>query len=366
MNRYIELDSLRGIAAFSVMLSHVLIVYPAFYQNTYDQGYLTIINWLKYSPLHLFWVGQEAVLFFFILSGFVLYLPYRNKRQLPYKKYLIKRICRIYLPYLATLLFAYLLRSLSDSEKIPELSYWFNELWSRPYSWETIASHFSLVGSFDTNALNPVIWSLVDEMRISILFPLLAAFVLRYNWKIVALLCVFLSSLHCGLIAHGSATFHYAAMFLIGATLAKNQTEIVNWFCTQRRGVKIILFAVATFLYTIRWSAYGAFESARAIGAREYIAAVGIIIFIIVALSSNTAKRILHMRPVEFLGKISYSLYLVHMPILIWLLHTFHETIAMNGIALLVIVVSLLVASLSYYMIELPAIRFGKAIIDRM
>ena len=44
--------------------------------------------------------GHQAVILFFVLSGFVLYLPYTHTAEhILYADFVIKRICRIYLPY---------------------------------------------------------------------------------------------------------------------------------------------------------------------------------------------------------------------------------------------------------------------------
>ena len=59
------LDSLRGLAALTVLSLHVLLLMP-------DQG-----GWLWRAP---FYNGHEAVLLFFVLSGFVLYLPWAKGR----------------------------------------------------------------------------------------------------------------------------------------------------------------------------------------------------------------------------------------------------------------------------------------------
>lgn len=62
-NRFNEFDSLRGLAAVSVVLCHLL-----------PLGNYTLINTLDKTPFHLLWAGHEAVILFFILSGFVLSL----------------------------------------------------------------------------------------------------------------------------------------------------------------------------------------------------------------------------------------------------------------------------------------------------
>jgi len=63
--RFEELDSLRGLAAFTVVINHHLNALPqVFDQRVYgrDEWWLAA---LKYSPLHAFWGGHEAALHLF-------------------------------------------------------------------------------------------------------------------------------------------------------------------------------------------------------------------------------------------------------------------------------------------------------------
>jgi peptidoglycan/LPS O-acetylase OafA/YrhL len=68
--RYTQLDSLRGLAACTVVFCHATNVLPAVYD---DPGRAW---WLTETPLGLLRAGSAAVDFFFVLSGFVLALPF--------------------------------------------------------------------------------------------------------------------------------------------------------------------------------------------------------------------------------------------------------------------------------------------------
>ncbi len=67
-----------------------------------------LIHLLIRTPLRLLIAGHQAVILFFLLSGFVLTLPYKKKTGLGYGPFLVKRVCRIYLPYLGALALAIL------------------------------------------------------------------------------------------------------------------------------------------------------------------------------------------------------------------------------------------------------------------
>ncbi len=48
--------------------------------------------------------GHEAVILFFLLSGFVLTIPYLLPDPPGYLRFLTRRVIRIYVPYLAALM----------------------------------------------------------------------------------------------------------------------------------------------------------------------------------------------------------------------------------------------------------------------
>jgi peptidoglycan/LPS O-acetylase OafA/YrhL len=73
-------------------------------------------------PLHN---GDAAVFIFFVLSGYVHSLPYLRGTQPAYPEYVIRRVCRIYIPFAAAILFALLLYSLAGRPDAPVASQWF-------------------------------------------------------------------------------------------------------------------------------------------------------------------------------------------------------------------------------------------------
>lgn len=84
-----QLDALRGGAAFYVVLHHFV------------DGLDFIPNSLKKM---FFSFGQEAVMLFFLLSGFVIYWSVEHSFNITFKSYLIKRFRRIYFPFVIALI----------------------------------------------------------------------------------------------------------------------------------------------------------------------------------------------------------------------------------------------------------------------
>ena len=135
-----ELDSLRGLAALTVVISHHLIVLPVFFNPTNWHGHIPV-NILKYTPLHLLFAGHEAVILFFVLSGFVLSLPFHANKQGPYASFVIRRICRIYLPYIVSVAAAVIMCRLLSRGGIPELSPWLNLRWCGGFIERNLIDH---------------------------------------------------------------------------------------------------------------------------------------------------------------------------------------------------------------------------------
>jgi peptidoglycan/LPS O-acetylase OafA/YrhL len=96
-----SLDVLRGLACLAVTIHHVFMINPLFlysYTTNKPSGYFSI-DFLIFSPLRFVWDGHAAVILFFVLSGFVLSISFFKRDTLEYNKYLLKRMCRIYLPF---------------------------------------------------------------------------------------------------------------------------------------------------------------------------------------------------------------------------------------------------------------------------
>ena len=110
--RYGALDGLRGLAAAVVVIHHCFLVSPSLSLAVarVDTGQVEPwVWWTTFTPLHLLWAGTEAVYVFFILSGFVLTLPFVGVWQPTWRAYYAKRFVRIYLPVWASLVIALLL-----------------------------------------------------------------------------------------------------------------------------------------------------------------------------------------------------------------------------------------------------------------
>jgi peptidoglycan/LPS O-acetylase OafA/YrhL len=366
--RFNQLDSLRGLAALTVLAGHYLNISPIMVNDTLNEKYL--VNFYKYSPLHIFSAGHEAVILFFILSGFVLSLPFYSKSEFHYGKYIIKRFIRIYVPYIISVFLAVFLNLHLSRGGITGFSNWFNNVWKMPIDWEMLNGHLFFIGSFHNDAFNPVYWSLVHEMRISIIFPFLMFFIIRYKWFTNVGVGIFIGIVGYKVsrnlyIQENTADYYntmiYILMFIIGALIAKHKDFFINKYNNSNRMTRILLFFIAVMSYTSVWTFPNVLFLKISI-VNDYFVALGVCIFIISSISSSILSKFLLLRPVHFLGKISYSIYLYHSISLFSLMYLFYGKIQISMILILSFLVTMVLATMSYYLIELPSINIGREI----
>jgi peptidoglycan/LPS O-acetylase OafA/YrhL len=361
-----ELDSMRGVAAVTVIFSHMLLIYPIW------SGTLMV-----YSPLFLLRSGHEAVIFFFVLSGFVLSLSFANGRNPSYPNYVIKRIFRIYIPYAVVTFLTFWICYLIPVNGFENVSSWLSGKWNNPPSFNEIAEHFMLLGNFSTTEYNPIVWSLTQEMRISIIFPLLMVLVIKINWKVLLIsLCfsiitglnnVFQFEESQGYYMAFSDSLHFILMFMLGAVLAINREILVSRFKNLSSTMKIVLFLTALFAYCYSrllpiGLVYLGFQNLSKFSTviQDWGISFGVSIFIISVLSSVRLSKVLLMKWILHLGKISYSLYLLHLPVLFSTFYLLNEKLQTELIFAIAFPLIFILSTLSYEYVEKPAINFGR------
>lgn len=368
MNRYEELDSIRGISSLVVMIGHHLMIFSVFQNYSYEDNKPFVMYLLKETPARLvFSSGNESVIIFFVLSGFVLYESIQKNYD-NYRSFLVKRICRIYIPYIVAILIAILCQTTMSEYGISHLSEWFNRSWTIESSLSLIVQHILLVGKYNTDAYNGVIWSLVHEMRISIIFPLVLMVCLRktlrdslltlFSFSIcsVAILFLFRSSLT---LTSYMLTPHYTVLFLLGALVAKYKNNVIVFYSNRTKNEKIAWFLLAILLYMYE-GLIGEIKVLNNFILRDYVVAISACLFVILSLAVSTLSSLLRNKYLLYLGKISYSLYLYHIISLFSLIYMLHEILPLPIILIFSLVFSFILAVLSYIFVEKFAFRVGK------
>ncbi len=338
--RLAALDSVRGLAAMIVVVHHCLLTQPAF-SDFFFSGWRTPAHtraeWLLFwTPAGLAWSGFEAVTLFYVLSGLVLALPWVEHRPPGYVAFCVKRVARIYLPYAVAVALAGVLNaSLQPWAYVPAASNWVNTMtWTHPVTPVVIIDHAVMYGHRIT--VNGAVHSLTWEMRVSLLFPLLIWPITRFRalgaaaaLGVILLLIAglqygFGEGLHAGAAllwsrpAHTLAgkaatevqhTAYFACFFVLGAVLAINLRRIRDGLAAMPPAARLGLLALGLIGLQAHWS--------RIRAVQDGMVALGSALVLAAALAPGGIERVLLSRPLRFLGRISYSIYLVHVPLIL-------------------------------------------------
>lgn len=359
--RFKCLDSLRGIAALLVVFHHC---YKAF-DNTGDG----VFWWIDHTPLRLLVSGRPSVILFFVLSGFVLAISLEKSAS--YFGFVIRRVFRIYLPFAFSILLSYWLFLLIPAAEIPFYGAWFNNnLPHGEISLPLLYHHLLMIGDIDSVRLNNVVWSLIYELRISLVFPFLMALVYRlhaYAAISLALVVCLVVDATLWLLGYRAdslfysyspltaalLTVHFSTFFVLGCVIARHRSSIIRTVEGSSGRLKFIVMALAT---------------AALLPAGKWLAdlPLGLLasVYIVLALGGGKQTRaVLESKPLELLGRISFSLYLLHVPLLqlavrIWPGHPMPVAL----VPFIVPALSLGVAVIAYRVIEAPSNRIGRRV----
>lgn len=363
-NHIAYLDSIRGLAALAVINEHFVIAYGLPCKQMLCQRIL------DYSPLHIWWDGGAAVSMFFILSGLVLSLKYFCLSEAPalgslqLSSYFIGRLFRIWLPYSVVVLVSiFLYQHTLETPILQTLlspSDWVNNLWrSHALSYEDMASELFLLKLPPSIVLLPQGWTLSIELVISLLLPIGLLLVDRgINWLVFfTLFLVFFLGIS-----------PFLVHFLLGLMIARYYKRIFSYL-SIRVWLRRLFFFVGLILY-------GVGNTIPKVFAENFIwiaTGIGASFIIIYVISSIRMQGVLLVCGLRFIGKVSYSAYLIHMAVLIcitpYLLSTLELIISnfnelwITGWFLTLIVVQFL-SGMLYYSLELPSIRLGRWVIN--
>jgi peptidoglycan/LPS O-acetylase OafA/YrhL len=359
-----SLDGLRGVAAVVVLVHHGLLTIPllagAYYPDSTVSPKGDLFGWVfTYTPIHILWAGTEAVFLFFILSGIVLTLPVVSRHRFNWMSYYPKRVIRLYAPVVFAIGLGYLLILISPRYDNSLLGGWMN---ARPdeYPLKSVAKDLSLVTG-TSSRISPL-WSLQWEVLFSLLLPLFVLFCVggrRFIWfKVGALMTLIV----LGDVFQNQWAF-FLPMFGIGALAAANWSYVAVFGATLARAASAlpILVVVGILLTCFRWELLGLGVPENIASKFEWVAVLGVAMLVFAAAFWAPLKGFLTTKVILWLGKISFSLYLVHEPIIIAVRFALVELSPWAALALSV-PLSFLVAILFSRLIEQPSHALAKKV----
>ena len=348
------LDGLRAVSVLAVI--------------AYHNGYVWAVGGF---------LGVDA---FFVLSGYLittlLVLEYRRRQTvgqggIGLVAFWARRIRRL-MPALLLVLVAsavygvFLLRSYEigrlRSDSLSSLFYVAN--------WRFIVSGQSYFDLFATPSPLRHLWSLAIEEQFYLAWPVVVAVCLRFRRRGMAALVVLSTvgtiasaiTMHLLYNAQEPSRAYYGTdarvhTILVGALLAM---ILLRWRVPAgavgsllQGGALVVAVVVAWTWHVVNAtdSGYYGFGSlAYAIGIAVVIAAV--------VQPGSPLGRLLTLRPLPWIGRISYGLYLWHWPVIVWLVH-WRVGFGDSRLVLVRLAVTFLLATASFYLIEMP-IREGR------
>jgi len=341
-------DGARGIAVLFVWLSHT---------SGRGQG---MADWLSFHG-----IGHVGVMFFFVLSGFLLSMPFNKARSFSVSAYLIRRFLRIAPLYYLVVTGVYI------------------------YQIQTGQLHDRYLHLYDgfTGYLqhllflkgDGIFWTIPAEFMFYLILPLIALFLLKQQaWRYAIIISLALAygfyhfliianiiQLPSLMIAEIKKHSQYFDVFIIGLIfgMLTNNIVIKAYYLANKRILDVLIFSVfiTTIFATLAFVSsqflffeqpfyfvrFLSFMYALAFGAALYSAFMG----------NQYLKLVFCFRPLIFMGVVGYSWYLLHMPVV-----QYSNYIGLSGIAGFIIstLAMVLICTVTYFSIEEPFIRLGK------
>jgi peptidoglycan/LPS O-acetylase OafA/YrhL len=372
-NTLLYLNTLRGIAAIYVMAGHSRwLLWEGYHLGflKHPEAYSYLDTFLVYF-FSLFIFGHQAVIFFFVLSGFVIHLRYSHKLSgnvnapFNYGNYLFRRFRRIYPPLLFALLLTFLLDSTGSHfnysiylQETPSPS--INKYVEYSPSWKELLGNLLLVNQtyVESWGTNGPLWSLKYEWWFYMLYPLF--FYLNRRSIVGAAISVFVLSVFF----HSGGYFPVklisdvlAAMFLwwLGVILADIYTGRIKLDKKYFLLGWLVLPCAFIFRKEIPQSFF------------DFIYAIGFfeLLLTLIIVREHRQASLSLLNRMNFIGDFSYTLYIIHFPVLVFLsgyiLKKNGNIIPQHfGYVFCGIMLCLLLAYLLHFLLEKPFIRMGE------
>lgn len=374
-SRFVALEGVRGLAAIVVVIHHYLLAfYPALIFGPSVIQHSRFEDNIFSTPLTLAFAGTFAVAIFFVLSGFVLTVGFfQTKRPEIIKKLAAKRYLRLMIPALATTLLVLLLIKLGALGLLQNVTAITNSPWlagDLDFNANILNAIYSgTVGIFTegSSQYNNVLWTMLTEFVGSFLvfgFVLLFG-TYHHRWMayVVAILLTFNSWFLPFILGMGIADL-YVSGYL--EKLKKNRYK--TYFL-----VPTALILGAYPISGAEFSYYGFMNtllSGTGIDGRMCLLTLGATLLILAVVTSKKLSEWLGQPRVSVLGKYTFALYLIHIPILYSVVFLafmgFYPLLGYNLAALAAFVVAiptLWLATLAFEKyVDAPAVKFSGSV----
>lgn len=314
-----HLDLIRALAAWAVMWGHLRALFFVDYPQVHNRGLLLAFLYFITG------FGSEAVLVFFVLSGFLIssaIISRRATRAWSWRDYAIDRASRLYVVLIPGLLLGFLW------DKLGSTLFALSGIYSHPlpnFAALVVQSQMR-VGVFFGNMFflqtivcptfgsNAPLWSLANECWYYVLFPVALAAGLAWKrrsmiWAVVLAIVAVCSAVFVG--------WHILAGFVIW--LAGTGLVIAYARCPALSKSRLVWFVVTSLILLSTSLIAARTVKTNTLGTNTAVGiAFALFLFGVLQLKSGdgspTYPAIAH-----FLAGFSYSLYVLHFPFLLFL-----------------------------------------------
>jgi peptidoglycan/LPS O-acetylase OafA/YrhL len=321
----VHLDAVRGIAAVVVVLGHTRdLFFSSLTAVTAKPGPVSSSQPTPVtapSVSHQITIGNEAVMVFFVLSGYLVggsVLKSLKKGRWSWKDYLVKRLTRLWVVLLPALLVG-LLFDWSGMHLFPGA----NSIYAGPPGQAVVMDllqHLSarvILGNavflqkvlVQTAGTNESLWSLANEFWYYIAFPvfLLALIGGQKAWKRVVYGVAFIG---IGFLVGQDVSILFP-IWMLGALLSLVPLRVPAGAAKLGSAILTVLLPIV-FIGIRRAPISG-------LAAELLIAAYFTLLMYLLLHQTETARRGLYKTIAGFFSRISYTLYLFHLPLAVFL-----------------------------------------------
>jgi peptidoglycan/LPS O-acetylase OafA/YrhL len=321
-NKLEYLEGLRGTAAIIVVLHHfVCAFYPAMVFGSVVSSHLKYETLIAATPLNIMFAGNFAVCIFFVLSGYVLsYKYFQNPNLKVLQSLALRRYFRLMIPVFGSVLIAYIFINLHLFYNIKITPFTFSYTWlNKYYNFSPSIKGMLYEGIYGTfinegSKYNAILWTMYFEFFGSLLvFSFLALFG-KFNKRYLVYICLLFIFWKT-----------YFAGFILGLIISDKVTHKKK---SQNKQNKMYILYSILFIISLFLGSFPIMDTSKTV--YQYMKinrlsyedniifwhTLGAFFLLISILNIKWLTEVLSGKFVIFLGKISFSVYLLHLIIL--------------------------------------------------